>query len=71
MVKRFVYLTSLAIAVGISSPSEAEPHNEGGYDGYVNCWITRMEPGTGPKVKLGCYKTLNEQDQKQRKNNDA
>lgn len=60
--KRIVYLTALAITLGISSTSNAELHIEGGPDGYFDCWITWMERGAGGKAGLECHKITDEWD---------
>ncbi len=60
--KRIVYLTALAITLGISSTSNAELHIEGGPDGYIDCWITWMEGGAGGKTGLECHKITTESD---------
>jgi len=54
--KRFIYLTALAITLGISSTSNAELHIGGGPEGFFDCWITWMERGPGGKAGLECYK---------------
>ena len=54
--KRFIYLTALAITLGISSTSNAELHIDGGPEGYVDCWITWMETGPKGKAGLECHK---------------
>ena len=35
--KRFIYLTALAITLGISSTSNAELHIDGGPEGFFDC----------------------------------
>jgi len=65
--KRFVYFAIVAIALGISSTSNAELHIEGGPDGYFDCWITWMEGGAGGKAGLECYAITTDQDMKTKK----
>lgn len=53
--KRFIYLTALAITLGISSTSNAEIHIGAGPEGYFDCWMTWMESGPKGKAGLECH----------------
>ena len=60
--KRIICLTAMAIALGISSTSNAELHIDGGPEGYVDCWITWIESGPGGKAGLECYEITDSGD---------